>query len=64
MQLHMSCDVPYTNSLLAKDAIYETRLVTYSQKPNKWGGPNNQRGWKNIRNLINGGSKYTGGLEI
>ena len=32
--------------------------IQYSQVPNKQGGPNNQGGWKNFRNLINGGSEF------
>ena len=33
-----------------------TPRCAYSQVPNKRrGGPNNQGGWKNFRNLINGG---------
>jgi len=32
--------------------------------PNKQGGPNGQGGWKKFRNVINGVSKYTEGVEI
>ena len=36
----------------------------YSQVPNQRGGPNNQGGWKNIRNLINGGSEFQKRLKV
>ena len=51
-------------------SVYEIKVRFYCQSANtlkcqiNGGGPNNQGGWKNFRNLINGGVKTNGGVGI